>query len=34
MRVVVMDEDGREPITVVEIPFWVMRSVQEGGDHA
>lgn len=30
MRIVVMDEDMREPITVVEIPMYLMRDVQEG----
>lgn len=30
MRIVVMDEDMREPITVVEIPMYLMRGVQEG----
>lgn len=30
MRIVVMDEDMREPITVVEIPMSLMRQVQEG----
>lgn len=28
MRVVVMDEDMREPITVVELPMSLMREVQ------
>ncbi len=28
MRVVVMDEDMREPITVVEIPMYLMREVE------
>ena len=30
MRVVVMDEDMREPLTVVEIPMHLMRKVEEG----
>ena len=30
MRIVVMDEDMREPITVVEIPMSLMRQVQDG----
>lgn len=30
MRVVVMDEDMGEPITVVEIPFQLMREVRDG----
>jgi hypothetical protein len=29
MRVVVMDEDMREPITVVEIPFHLMREIEQ-----
>lgn len=30
MRVVVMDEEMREPLTVVEIPISLMRKVEEG----
>lgn len=29
MRVVVMDEEMREPITVVEIPAYLMREVEQ-----